>query len=298
MNHDEIKRAWDRLTPDEETKERMLSAILEKSAAMEQETSAKPVGTPWYVRLRIPMGVSAAAMACAVIVTLAVGNPLLVNNGSSRQELLGTQPVSGMHTTEPVVSAYTGTCAADTEAAWASETMQTTSHTTAETDFTETSLDIFLKEGGTVLETSAFQKPMVSAAVTTPTEMPAASSDTTAAPATTWTTVTEMTEIQTTQTETAAETTANSNETSPPSLYGNLYDFNHVSWSGLSYDTAYETVSYEELENFLGSGVAVGDTVDGSYTILLYEIHGMPVERGLAVQYAGQNAYYLFYCVD
>lgn len=296
MNHDEIKRAWDRLTPDEETKERMLSAILEKSAAMEQETSAKPVGMPWYVRLRIPMGVSAAAMACAVIVTLAVGNPLLVNNGSSRQELLGTQPVSGMHTTEPVVSAYTGTCAADadTEAAWASVTTQTTSLTTVTTDLTETSLDIFLKEGGAVLETSASQKPMVSAVVTTPTEMPAASSDTTAAPVTTLTTVTEMTETQTSLTETAEQTTT---KTNPPSLYGNLYDFNHVSWAGLSYDTSYETVAYEDLENHLGSGVAVGDTVGGSYTILLYEIHGMPVERGLAVQYAGQNEYYLFYCV-
>ena len=77
-----------------------------------------------------------------------------------------------------------------------------------------------------------------------------------------------------------------------------MYDFNHVTWSGLSYDTEYQTVSYEDLKTYLGSGVAVGDTVDGFYTILLYEIAGMPIERGFAVQYAGQNEFYLFYCVD
>ncbi len=306
MKNNDIKKAWDHLTPDEDTKERMLKAIIAQSAATEPEKSAEPMHVPWYVRFRIPMGISAAAMACAMVVTLAVGNPTLMNNGGSRQELLRTQPVSGMHTTVPVASARTGASASETEVTGEniSGTTQTT-FTMISSEFTELSLDNFLNESSAVTETVTTPKPVVSEVVTSPTDPAVASSITTAAPVTTLATVTEtIAEMPVTETSVVTETTQKTEAettiattTHLPSLYGNVYDFNHVTWSGLSYDTAYETVPYESLIDYLGSGVAVGDTVNGAYTILLYEIKGVPVERGFAVQYSGQSDYYLFYCV-
>lgn len=298
MKNEDIKKAWERLTPDEQAKERMLQGIMAKSAAMEaqEEASAEPRAIPWYVRLRVPMGVSAAAMACVMVVTLAVGNPLLVNNGSSRQELLGTQPVSGMHTTAPVASADDAEAgAAGTDVTNAPGPVQTT-FTTMSSALTETSLDNFLNETPAVT-TAVSQTPSVSEVVTSPTEAVSEPSITTAASVTT---LTGGTEVQTTvQTEaTVTATTVMATVTQLPSLYGDMYDFNHVTWAGLSYDTVYETVPYSRLTNHLGSGVAVGDAVNGSYTILLYEIEGVPVERGFAVQYAGQREYYYFYCVE
>ena len=107
MNNDDIRKAYDRLTPDEETKERMLRAIMARSAEMEQEASAKPVIVPWYVRLRVPMGISAAAMACAMVFTLASNNPELVQNGALRQEMLETKPTATTIVTEnEVTGAY------------------------------------------------------------------------------------------------------------------------------------------------------------------------------------------------
>lgn len=304
MNHEEIKKAWECLTPDEQTKERMLQAILEKSAAMEQEESAKPNAIPWYVRLRVPMGISAAAMACAMIVTLAVDHPLLVNNGSSRQELLETMPVSGMHTTEPDVSAEAEQkpVTAETEMTQTEVSVQTTKPTTMQSvSSTTASLNNFLKSSTAATEAVTAPTPIVSAVVTSPTEVTVLSSITTEAPVTTLAEVEETTAVSEKTTETTAvltTTTTTVTTTALPSLYGDMYDFNHVTWSGINYMTDYVTVPLSDLVNYLGSGVAVGDTVSGSYTILLYEIDGMPIEKGFAVHYAGQDAFYLFYCVD
>ena len=130
MNNDDIRKAYDRLTPDEETKERMLRAIMARSAEMEQEASAKPVIVPWYVRLRVPMGISAAAMACAMVFTLASNNPELVQNGALRQEMLETKPAATTIVTENEVPAETETKPAETtaEAVQTAITASTTAH--------------------------------------------------------------------------------------------------------------------------------------------------------------------------
>ena len=293
MKNDEIRKAFDRLTPDEETKERMLRNIMTKSAEMKQETSAKPVIVPWYVRLRVPMGISAAAAACAMVFTLASNNPELVQNGASRQNMLETKPAATTIVTENEVPAETETKPAETTA----EAVQTaiTASTAAQTPTTTAAVDNLLKPSSTGVITTAAPKPVTSEVVTTPaltetvTSTTVEAVTTTAEPAVT-------TELTTTK---APETTVTTTTVSiKPSLYGDLFDFNHVTWAGRSYDTDYEIVAYEDLANHLGSGVAVGDEVSGSYTILLYAIKGVPVEQGFAVQYAGQYAYYLFYNID
>ncbi len=304
MNRDEIKKAWDCLTPDEEAKNRMLQGIMAKAAAMEQEESAKPEEkTPWYIRLRVPMGFSAAAMACAMVVTFAAGNSAIMNNGSSRQELLGTKPVSGMHTTDALAPAETTqtTTAASVEAIRTTAAIEAAkaSFTTVTSALTEAPIDNTIITNSTETEAFVETKPIVSNVVTSPTSQMVTSSITTEGSVTTPAATTSETQAQTTvlTSDTTVKTTTVGTTASYPSLYGDMYDFNHVSWAGLNYDTAYETIEYMELENHLGSGIAVGDAVDGSYTILLYKVKDMPIEKGLAVQYAGQTEYYLFYCV-
>ena len=297
MKNDEIRKAFDRLTPDEETKERMLRNIMTKSAEMKQETSAKPVIVPWYVRLRVPIGISVAAMACAMVFTLASNNPELVQNGASRQDMLEAKPAATTIVTESAVSVPEETKPAETTA----EDVQTaiTTSTAAQTPTTTAAVENLLNTSSTGVITTAAPKPVTSEVVTTPASTDAVA--TTASAETVTTTAetavtTEMTTL-TEVTETTVITTTLTTKRSP-AMYGNYHDYNHVIWDGVTYATSYETVSYEMLSESMGSGVAVGEHIGGSYTILLYSIDGMTIEQGCAVQYAGQETYYLFLNID
>lgn len=297
MNNDDIRKAYDRLTPDEETKERMLRAIMARSAEMEQEASAKPVIVPWYVRLRVPMGISAAAMACAMVFTLASNNPELVQNGALRQEMLETKPAATTIVTENEVPAETETKPAETTA----EAVQTaiTASTTAQTPTTTAAVENFLNTSSTGVITTAAPKPVTSEVVTTPSSTEAVTTTEAVETVTTTAETVQTTEI-TTLTE-ATETTAASTTLTTkgsPAVYGNYHDYNHVIWNGVTYATSYEEVSYEMLRESMGLSIAIGESIGGSYTILLYSIDQMPVGQGFAVQYAGQETYYLFLNID
>jgi hypothetical protein len=277
------------MTPDDATKARMFSAIMEQSAATQRQESAEPKKAPWYVRLRIPMGVTAAAMACAMMITLAVGNPLLGNNGSSRQELLAEIPDSGIVTT---ISAEH----ADTTQ---TSTTTVTSHSTVASTGATHGAVAATSVGQTASGTPAVTEVAAAAAEET-VETEAVQQTETVAAISTQPVETETKPVLTEVTEAPSqvETTTVTRYSALPSLYGSMFDFNHVSWAGRSYDTTYAEVSSDLLADYLGSGVAMGDTVSGSYTILLYQMQGVPVEQGIAVQYAGQNGFYLFYRID
>lgn len=296
MNNDDIKKAYDRLTPDEETKERMLRAIIAKSAEMEHEASAKPVIVPWYVRLRVPMGISAAAMACAMVFTLASNNPELVQNGASRQGMLETKPASTTMIAENEEPAVTTVRPAETTA----EAVQTaiTVSTAAQTPTTTAAVENLLNTSSTGVITTAAPKPVTSEAVTTHASTEAVTTTETAESVTTTAELAYTTEIIT---STASETTALTTTLTTkgtPAVYGNYHDYNHVIWNDMTYATVYESVPYEMLNESMGSGVAIGESIGGAYTILLYSIDGMTIEQGFAVQYAGQEKYYLFYNID
>lgn len=280
MKNDDIRKAFDSLTPDDAARERMLKGIMAKSAAMQQETSAEPETAPWYIRFRAPIGFCAAAMACVMVFTIAVSNPAIVQNGSSRQQLLETRPAA---------SETTAVRAAVTSAVTTSEAQITTYTTTSPlTGGTAASVTTeAAKMTETVVSTAAppTTEPVVHSSLST--EATEAQLTTTATEAVITTTVSE--EAVTTTTEVSTK----------PSLYGDLYDFNLVTWAGRSYATDYAVADYSQLSGkHLGSGVATGENAEGIYTILLYELQGVPVEDGFAVQYAGQTAYYIFYSID
>lgn len=277
MKNDEIKKAFESLTPDDAAKERMLRGIMAKSAAMEHEASAEPKAMPWFIRFKAPIGFCAAAMACAMVFTIALSNPAIVQNGSSRQQLLETRPAAETTRMSAIVTTTTAATEAATEA-------QITTYTTSPLT------------GGTTAAKSAVTTETVVSTATPPTTEPVVLSSlaTETSEALQTTTATE-----TVTTVTTAETVGTTTEVSiKPSLYGDLYDFNLVTWAGRSYATDYALADYSQLSTNLGSGVATGENAEGTYTILLYELKGTPVENGFAVQYAGQTAYYIFYSID
>ena len=305
MKNDDIKKAYDHLTPDDETKERMLRNIMMMSSEIEQNASAKPVIVPWYVRLRMPMGISAAAMACAMVFTLALNNPALVQDSSSHQNMLGTKPAASVSavtvtTTDCTTSKTTETTAVETKISKtpAVQTASITS-TAAQTPTITAPVNNFLNTSSSSEIHTAAPKPVTSNVVTPPpttsTEalITTVSVETVTTPAETAVT-TEHSAVTTEISESSVTTTT----TKKPILYGNIHDYNHVELAGAEYITYYECIPYEELDDTLGSGVAVGELIGGSYTILMYSINDTPVEEAIAVQYAGQQTYYLFYNID
>ncbi len=279
MMNDKIKKAYDSITPDSTAKERMLRNIMAKSEELKQEVSAEPQKAPWYIRLKTPIGFCTAAMACAMVFTIALTDPAIVKNGGSRQQMLETQ--TAQTTEQPKIT----TIAAE---------MQNTTYTTS-----------LLTGDTTAVTEAADETEIVVSTAVPPTTAPVVHSSLTTDAAAELTTTAE--EIMTTTTaemvvttETSAETVTTTTEvTTNPSLYGDLYDFNLVTWAGRSYATDYVVADYSQLSGkHLGSGVATGENAEGIYTILLYELQGVPVEEGFAVQYAGQTAYYIFYSID
>ncbi len=280
MMNDEIKRAFEEMTPSDEARERMLKGIMAQSAVMRQEASAERETTPWYVRFKAPMGFCGAAMACALMFTIAVSNPAVVPNNNDRQQIVATQPVTITTTAPAVTTAVSESSRTELSA------VQTTASSTTEEAAPQTKTVTKATPTVTTAETviSPTVKPVVSSLITTGTP----------AELTTTATVTEVT----TQAVSSTATEVTTIGTTLPSLYGNHFDFNHVTWAGRSYATDYAEADYALLADCIGSGVATGNEAVGSYTILLYRLEGVPVENGFAVQYAGQTAYYIFYSVE
>ncbi len=280
MMNDEIKRAFEEITLGDEPRERMLKEIMAQSTAMRQDASAKRETIPWYVRFKAPMGFCGAAMACALMFTIAVSNPAVVSNNNDRQQIVATQPVT-ITTTAPAVK---------TASSGSSKTEFAAVQTTASSRTTEAvSKTITVTEATTTVSTAE--------TVISPTVKPVVSSLTTTGASAELITTATVTEV-TTQAVSSTATEVTTIGTTFPSLYGNYFDFNNVTWAGRSYATDYVETDYAVLADCIGSGVATGDKAMGSYTILLYRLEGVPVENGFAVQYAGQTAYYIFYSVE
>lgn len=80
--------------------------------------------------------------------------------------------------------------------------------------------------------------------------------------------------------------------------YGSLYDFQYARWSGVHYQTNYETVSYEDLDDLAGFSVAIQAEGSRVYTILVYPLKGYSIQDCIAVQYAGDEDYFYFYAIS
>lgn len=281
MKSEDIRKAFESITPSDEAKERMLKAIIEKSQTATENTSARPADTPWYVKFRAQIGVCGAAAVCAAVFAITVMNPGIANIGG-KDNFVETQPYcESTETRAAVTTVITDISDADQTTAYTTSAPKKAANHTEKTPQNTTGTSEVLSAA--VIECSA-------ATVQTQRTIITEIATTTAPKETTQSVITTATEIPT-QTETAA-TTASGN----PSLYGNLFDFSRATWAGRSYATDYAEVSYGKLMNLLGSGVAMDDE-NGTYTILIYEMKGVPVEEGFAVQYIGQTNYYAFYNV-
>ena len=118
---------------------------------------------------------------------------------------------------------------------------------------------------------------------------------TTAAPQTTAAATTVPKAETTAAPETVTEppaTTASSMETVP--IRQNIYLYYKLTWEGNPYDTDYMEVSSSSLDQYLGYGVTRGNDVEDTYTVLIYSIVGVDPVQQVAVQYAGEEKYYVF----
>lgn len=264
MKNEDIKKAFECLTPSDETKEKMFDAILEKA-------SAEPVKTPWFIRFRPQIGAVGALAACGVLFTFAALNPHIIGG---KDNFVETKPIEE----NAAVTAFTEE---NTK-----ETIVTSAKTT-ECEKTTTSTEVKTSLYAAAVTTAAYKETTV------------LSSAATSAPAVLKTTLqTETTEeVPPAETETKPANTT-SVSTSRQNLYGDMYDYSLVSWAGRSYTTDYEEISYSSLVKNLGSGAAFSETSDGAYTILIYEIEGISPEEGFAVHYMGETRFYYFYCVE
>ena len=270
MKNEDIKKAFECLTLSEEAKDRMFEAILEKSS----EESLK---TPWFIRFRPVISTAGAIAACAALFTFAALNPQITGG---KNDFVETKPAME-NTAVTVVSDEIGAVTELTSVTATAESSETSLKTTASQVMTTS----------TEVKTSAAAAEITTAADAAETPVQTAASTAAITGAATTAVQTEITEETTASViETVTETTTNA-----ANLYGDLYDFSLVSWAGRDYTTSYEEVPYSSLVSNLGSGAAFSDTAEGAYTILIYEIEGIPVEKGFAVHYMGQNSYYYFY---
>lgn len=274
MKNEDIKKAFQRLTPSDETKEKMFNAILEKA-------SAEPVRTPWFIRFRPQISAVGALAACGVLFTFAALNPHIIGN---KNHFVETKPIEE------------STAVAVIPEENSEEAYAVTTCTSIASKASAKATEHEKKTTSTEVKTSLYAAAVTTAAYKETTVLSSAATSASSVLKTTLQTETTE-EVPPAETETKPVATT-SVSTSRQNLYGDMYDYSLVSWAGKSYTTDYEEISYSKLVKNLGSGAAFSETSDGAYTILIYEIEGISPEEGFAVHYMGETSFYYFYCVE
>lgn len=286
------KTVWDNLNPDEAAKERMKQAILQKMYAEIQPKKTEK-NTFSLQRLRLGTLALAAALCCAVVTVAVVGRqfsdgkqPSDFYEKISDQTEQQTPLVTAVSDKPSVV---TSTTVASTTAMQACTTISSTKITPKQTEATAAVVILSLDEpiqkteaeplpDDRDIDTSEPEpivtEPVITEPIVTETEV-------------VWTTESPMTE------ETETTTTFRGVAT-----YGSLYDFQYARWSGVHYQTNYETVSYEDLDDLAGFSVAIQAEGSRVYTILVYPLKGYSIQDCIAVQYAGDEDYFYFYAIS
>lgn len=88
--------------------------------------------------------------------------------------------------------------------------------------------------------------------------------------------------------------TSKEQETETVPIRQNIYLYYKLIWRNNPYDTNYDEVPGGVLDNYLGYGVTQGSDVDDTYTVLIYSITGVDPRQQVAVQYVGEEKYYVF----
>lgn len=263
-----LHQVMERIQPDEDAKDRMYLEIMRR-ASVAETPPAKP--KPWYLRWQTSAGACTAALLCVVVVAAAV-HGRMPQGGTGQLDIVS-----------PTVTTQASELPADTEQPDETGTRPQTEITAAETGVTVHSAG----NASAAAESSTVpaEDEIVSPEITVPQKPQQQETQpvvTTAA-------------LQTTAAATTvpkAETTASSVETVP--IRQNIYLYYKLTWEGNPYDTDYMEVSSSSLDQYLGYGVTRGNDVEDTYTVLIYSIVGVDPVQQVAVQYAGEEKYYVF----
>lgn len=279
-----LHQVMEQIQPDEDAKDRMYLEIM-RCASVAETPPAKP--KPWYLRWQTSDGACTAALLCVVVVAAAV-HGRMPQGGTGQLDIVS-----------PTVTTQASELPADTEQPDETETRPQT-----ETGVTVHSAEITAGtaagNASAVAESSTVpaEDEIVSPEITVPQKPQQQETQpvvTTAAPQTTAAATTVPKAETTAAPETVTEppaTTASSVETVP--IRQNIYLYYKLTWEGNPYDTDYMEVSSSSLDQYLGYGVTRGNDVEDTYTVLIYSIVGVDPVQQVAVQYAGEEKYYVF----
>ena len=279
-----LHQVMERIQPDEDAKDRMYLEIMRR-ASVAETPPAKP--KPWYLRWQTSAGACTAALLCVVVVAAAV-HGRMPQGGTGQLDIVS-----------PTVTTQASELPADTEQPDETETRPQT-----ETGVTVHSAEITAGtaagNASAVAESSTVpaEDEIVSPEITVPQKPQQQETQpvvTTAAPQTTAAATTVPKAETTAAPETVTEppaTTASSVETVP--IRQNIYLYYKLTWEGNPYDTDYMEVSSSSLDQYLGYGVTRGNDVEDTYTVLIYSKNNKKPKQQVAVQYAGEEKYYVF----
>lgn len=281
-----LHQVMEQIQPDEDAKDRMYLEIMRR-ASVAETPPAKP--KPWYLRWQTSAGACTAALLCVVVVAAAV-HGRMPQGGTGQLDIVS-----------PTVTTQASELPADTEQPDETETRPQTEtgvtvHSAEITAGTAAGNASAAAESSTVPAEDEIVSP-VSPEITVPQKPQQQETQPVVTTAALQTKPVQTTAAATTvpKAETVTEppaTTASSVETVP--IRQNIYLYYKLTWEGNPYDTDYMEVSSSSLDQYLGYGVTRGNDVEDTYTVLIYSIVGVDPVQQVAVQYVGEEKYYVF----
>jgi len=286
MKDNEIKKAFESLTPSDEARERMFNAIINKNSAADatdmNAVKKHSYKSPWYVRFKPQIGICSTAAICVVAFTLTITNPGIKN---IEQNNIQMEYVDFAENDESICK---NTTTAQSENNFGQLENNENSILNTKNPKLKNSSD-----NNNEKTTSAYKNPKDDAVFTDSSEYITKATGIVSKPIETTVSSSTFTTVKTT----AIKETTTVMSTAKNPIYMNFLDFNCIIWNNNTYITNYTEIEYSDIADSLGSNTALNNNGQ-SYSIVLYKIKNMPIEQGFAVQYAGKSNYYVFYNME
>lgn len=282
MKDNDIKKAFESLTPNDEARERMFNAIINKNStadatAIKKNTYKKPKVSPWYVRFKPQIGICSTAVICAAAVALIIMNSELRN---IKQNNIYIECIDFLEDDDLKYKSTTTTQSENNEDSVLNADLKNDSADSESVKTTSLYKDSKNDNISDVSPVPAEYTAKTTSIISKPIETMASSST--------------LPTVKTTVTKETNNVTSNNEN----KIYmKNFIDFNCIIWNNQTYSTNYTQVEYNSISDSLGSSTALNDNGQ-TYSIVLYKIKNMPIEQGFAVQYAGRTDYYIFYNIE
>jgi len=284
MKDNEIKKAFESLTPSDEARKRMFNAIINKNSAADatamNAVKKHSYKSPWYVRFKPQIGICSTAAICIAAFTLTITNPEIKN---IEQNNIQMEYVDFSENDESI---YKNTTTAQSENNFGQLENNEKSILNSKNPKLKNS-------SNNNKTTTAYKSPKDDTVFTGLSEYITKATSIVSKPIETTVSSSTLTTVKTT----AVKETATVMSTVKNPIYMNFLDFNCIIWNNNTYTTNYTEIEYSDIADSLGSSTALNNN-DQSYSIVLYKIKNMPIEQGFAVQYAGKSNYYVFYNME